>query len=455
MTASTQPMSQAPQRYMKPVREEPIWNISPRMLIELLPALLAAVVAIAGWSALPRSFILGICVAAMWVIAIRAPAVALAVIFAAAPWYHDVGDGEIKVAMADLLLVGVAPVFLFRWMRSSRRLAAGAMGMSLLVYLLVCALVTVMATVDDVAIRNCVQMLLYVVGVVGIVAFGVSRPDELDLAYWAYIASALVVATVVLGTGEMFVLGLHKNAVGGVLAIGIVIATHLILHSRERRRSHWTATVMICLMTAALVVSASRGAWVGAIMGVASVLIAHRKVKLAMRLTAVLVVVAAIGWALMPEERREYATTFDREAWNIKLRYQSAEYAWQLFQQSPLLGNGLQLRDGYDATNVVLLSLAESGVVGFVALCGIWGTFGASAYAMSRRVPVGTAHFTLIAIGIGVMVCKVGHGMFDHYWGRGLTVPWAGAGMLIAAWGMLQPPKQRRSGQRARTVWRR
>jgi hypothetical protein len=437
MTTSTRPIAADRPVVRRSARPEPIWNVSPRMLAELLPAFAAVVIAVAGWDVLPRGAILGVCVAAMWVIAIRAPAVALAVIFAAAPWYHDVGDGSIKVATADLLLVGVAPVVLVRWLRSNRPVVFGPMAFSLLAYIGACVVITIANPVDAVALRNVAQMLLYLAGVVGVVAYGLSRPDELDLAYWSYIASVLVVAVAVLSTGQMFVLGMHKNAVGGVLSVGIVIATHLILHARELKRTHWLATFILAVMTAAIVVSASRGAWVGAILGVGAVLIAHKKAKLALRVTAVLVVVAVIGWMLMPEERREYASSFDSERWNIKLRYKSAEYAWELFQEAPLTGNGLQLRDGYDATNVVLLSLAESGVVGFAALVSMWVTFGVCAYSMSRRVPVGTAHFSLIAIGIGVMVCKIGHGMFDHYWGRGLTVPWAGAGMLIAAWGML------------------
>jgi O-antigen ligase len=450
MTTSTRPIAAHRPLYRRVARPEPVWNVSPRMLVELLPALLAGVVAFAGWDFLPRLAILGTCVAAMWVIAIRAPAVALAVIFAAAPWYHDVGDGSIKVATADLLLVGVAPVFLFRWLRSGRSLVTGPMVWALIAYLCACSVVTIANPVDAVVVRNAMQMLLYVVGVVGVFAYGVSRADELDLAYWAYAVSVLVVAVAVLSTGEMYVLGLHKNAVGGVLSIGIVILTHLILHARERKRGHWIATAMLSLMTAALVVSVSRGAWVGTILGVGAVLIAHKKAMLALRITAVLAVVAAIGWMMLPEERREYATSFDSERWNIKLRYQSAEYAWELFQEAPLTGHGLQLRDGYDATNVVLLSLAESGVVGFAALVGVWVTFGACAYSMSRRVPVGNAHFSLIAVGIGVMVCKVGHGMFDHYWGRGLTVPWAGAGMLIAAWGVLYAVPVRQTSHRGR-----
>lgn len=413
------------------------WNVRPAMLWELLPAVLATLVAAAGWSTMSRGAVLGVCAAAMWVVAIRAPAAAFAVIFAAAPWYYDVGNGEVQVTLADILLVAVVPVFLFRRLRSAQPLVLDPIVIAIGGYVAACGLTTVANSITPVAVQNLVQMLLYVVVVVAVFGYGILRPDELDLAYWSYVVSVTFIACAVLGTGEMFVLGLHKNAVGGVLSIGVVIATHLLLHSRERGHSVLLPSLLLFLISAALVISASRGAWVGAIVGVAAILVVYKKRMLAMRLSVALAIVAGIGWVLMPEERREYATNLDRGAWNIKLRYESADYAWQLFQQSPLLGHGLQLRDGYDATNLVLLTLAESGVLGFVALTFMLFTFGRCAIVMSRRIPVGTSHFSLLAIGIGLIVCKAGHGMFDHYWGRGLTVPWAGVGMLLAAWGIL------------------
>ena len=49
------------------------------------------------------------------------------------------------------------------------------------------------------------------------------------------------------------------------------------------------------------------------------------------------------------------------------------------------------------------------------------------------------------ALAVGLLACKVGHGMVDHFWGRGNgTVVWASIGLLLS--GDKQRFIRRRSG---------
>jgi hypothetical protein len=45
------------------------------------------------------------------------------------------------------------------------------------------------------------------------------------------------------------------------------------------------------------------------------------------------------------------------------------------------------------------------------------------------------SRFVLIgALAVGLLASKIGHGMVDHFWGRGNgTVVWASIGLLLAA----------------------
>jgi O-antigen ligase len=138
-------------------------------------------------------------------------------------------------------------------------------------------------------------------------------------------------------------------------------------------------------------------------------------------------------WLLLPSEKREYATGFQADRWNIKTRIKTQVNLQEIIRKEPFFGVGVGLRKQVDATNFVLVTLAESGVIGSVAIICVFGTI----VRIGFRVCRSDTKKSLILCGslaVGLLACKVGHGMVDHFWGRGNgTVVWASIGVLLAA----------------------
>ena len=101
---------------------------------------------------------------------------------------------------------------------------------------------------------------------------------------------------------------------------------------------------------------------------------------------------------------------------------------------SPILGVGVGLRKQYDATNVVMSTLAETGVLGLVAFAAIFGTLFWMAWKAQRKVGRDDPNFSLMAAGTAVVFGKLLHGCVDHYWSRGIVPVWAGAGLVVFAY---------------------
>jgi hypothetical protein len=157
------------------------------------------------------------------------------------------------------------------------------------------------------------------------------------------------------------------------------------------------------------------------------------RITLVIRTLIVAVPVLLVLWFLLPSEKREYATGFQADRWNIKMRMKTQENLQKLISTEPMFGVGIGLRKQIDATNFVLVTLAESGVIGLVAIICVFGTIVRVGFKVSRS----ETNQSLVlcgALAVGLLACKVGHGMVDHFWCRGNgTVVWASIGLLVAA----------------------
>jgi hypothetical protein len=158
----------------------------------------------------------------------------------------------------------------------------------------------------------------------------------------------------------------------------------------------------------------------------------------------------------LPEESRQYASSFDNSRYNIKARELNSEWAMEQWRSSPWIGVGVGLRKEFDATNVILLTLAESGPLGVFALIGVhscvlWGVWRRRVGLNRMLSPAASSH----ALAGAVLLSKFFHGLVDHYWSRGaIMIAWASVGFALAAskpgfWmtGRIQPQRalQRRA----------
>jgi O-antigen ligase len=113
----------------------------------------------------------------------------------------------------------------------------------------------------------------------------------------------------------------------------------------------------------------------------------------------------------------------------------SMDFAKSQYESSPLLGVGVGLRKEYDATNVFMLTLAETGLVGMAAFLYLHIAMALMVWKARRFARRDDVLFTALALGGALVLSKFIHGMVDHYWSRGaLMIAWASAGMATHAW---------------------
>jgi putative inorganic carbon (hco3(-)) transporter len=362
------------------------------------------------------------------------PDLALMLMLASSPFAYDLGVGPVKIALSDISLVLAMPVLMARARQPLSKLLRLPVLAPALLYFGVCAASTILNGAISEAITSMVQMGLYLIVTIFVFSCCVRDPKTLYSAMYGLVLAGVVLAGIRLITGDMFAIGLHKNSIGSSLAFATIAALELWLGSvgnRRRRRLFGSALVLILL---ALVTSLSRGAWLGAIVGAVIILLLRARFRLTLRFALLAIPVVVTCWIFLPAEAKEYATDFSAAAHNVKARLMSIDFAYSVFSTSPLLGVGVGLRKQYDATNIIMSTLAETGVVGVTTFLLIFVAFGYAVWRARLSLRVTDPHFSLLAIGTALMCCKLAHGMVDHFWGRGALPAWAGAGMALAVY---------------------
>ena len=156
---------------------------------------------------------------------------------------------------------------------------------------------------------------------------------------------------------------------------------------------------------------------------------------------------------LLPPETRDYAFDFNPERGNIEARVDNQDMAIKMIEQNPILGAGIGVRKDFDATQLVLFTLAETGVLGMITLTLVFTSFFGMVWRTQKRLARTEFSYSLLAIGGALMLARIGHGMVDHYWARGPTMMgWAAAGMATGVY--LYGPKNSyvKRMQRARAL---
>jgi len=364
-----------------------------------------------------------------WLVSLKRPGFALALIFATAPFQNDLsGGGPVKFSIAEINLLLTIPVLLLR----APRFVIGSVALPVLLYFGVCA-ASATQHWRPTTLVCFVQMALYLLVAVTMFASMPRDADDLKLALHGLVCVGVFLAAVMAISRSNYVLGLHKNGIGASLSCALIVALELWFAAEPGRRRGLLA-VALAIIGGGLLVSLSRGAWLGALCGVGVLLALRRQFALFTRAVLVLVPVIVIAWNFLPKEARETAASFDRSRWNIKGRYESVDLARGYFQKDPLLGVGVGLRKEYDATNIAWLTLAETGVLGAGALLLIHVTFLGMVWRAQKVITREDELFTLLALGAALVVSRLAHGLVDHYWSRGaIMIAWASAGMATFA----------------------
>lgn len=364
------------------------------------------------------------------------PDLAFFLIFAANPFPYDVGGGPVKMALAEINLVLALPVLVLRRLINGRGLGPNPLLWPIvcpvLAYLAVCLLSCASNGLTIEGVASMGQMAVYLLAAVFVFSVCVDDPRYCFTALAGLLLSTALIACIGLFTRQAYVLGIHKNAVGTNLAYGVIVCAELWFAAVDRRR-RWKLALLNCLLAAGLVFTLSRGAWIATIAGVVIVGAMRRQFKAMFCAALLATLLVAVCWQALPSQEREYASDLRASAYNVKARVQSINFALAWFQDSPVVGVGVGLRKQYDATNIVLSTLAETGVLGLAAFICIFLVLYLVIAKTRRRIDPSNPLFTFLVLGAALPACQLVHGCVDHYWSRGLLVAWAPVGMVLYA----------------------
>ena len=409
-----------------------------RRALGLTLLLLIAAAAAIGLSllaiGLPRYGMGAAAAAAFIVLTWVAPPAALGVIFLAAPLQQDVGGlAFAKMGPSEIGLALALPVFLLKNLVMKRQVLPGPLTLPVAAYLGFCGLSSYNTWRGEVALISLLQMALYFLAATTLFANLTRKPPQLLWILYAACLTGVAFASAAIVSG-FNLMGLHKNGIGSSLCMFTVICTEMWI-SETHPTLRKVLAVALGVISVALVLSLSRGAWVGTAAGVGIILLMRGLYREFWRLGLLMIPAVALAWMVLPQEKREYALGFERSRFNIEARYRSLDFAKDQWLSSPFWGVGVGLRKQYDATNVVMLTLAETGVPGLAGFLAVHATFFALVLRIRRQVKQADRLFTLLVLGMALLTAKLMHGMVDHYWSRGpIVVAWASVGMSLAVY---------------------
>jgi len=372
--------------------------------------------------------------AAFLLIAMQDPRFALMLILAAAPFQQDLsGGGPVKFSLSDVNLALTLPVFFLQQLIHRGRLSLGPITAPVFLYLGICLVSSWLNWRGMTTAVSFVQMVEYLVVAVMLFSTFTKREEDLLFALKGLVVVCMFLAIVVIASGSYYVLGLHKNGIGRSLASGLIVCTELWCAADPKKRKWWL--VAMAIVGAGLFFSLSRGAWLGAFCGLLMVFVFRRKFKFLLWFGLLMVPLIAYCWRFLPQDLREYAVDLDPQAYQINIRLVTLEFVYEKFKESPVYGIGLGFRKEFDAVNVFMSTMAETGIIGLVAFLLVYFVFFRMAWRIRRHLSQKDPLFSIMVIGSSLMMGVLAHGSVDHYWSRGGSmIAWAGAGMAISVY---------------------
>jgi hypothetical protein len=360
------------------------------------------------------------------------PELALGLMFAEVSFPYDVAENSpVKMALSEISLCLALPVFWFKSLSVGHRRIFNPIALPIGAYFLICMISTLVNWNGKDALVSFFQMVIYLVIAVKFFSSYVPYQRQMYAAFYGLIASCTAVSLIMVATRNDYVLGIHKNASGGVVAFAVIVLAEFWLSAAARGRRRKWLTILLAVNIAGLVMSTCRGGWLGALAGLGVLLIFRRQYGLFAKALLVMIPAIAACWMILPRESKDYALDVGASSHNVRTRLDSIQFAKTRFMADPALGSGIGLRKEYDATNVIMSTLAETGVPGLGAFLAIHAALlWTIARTMRSFLRTDTA-FSLLALGAALLVCRFTHGCVDHYWARSQAPVWGAAGMAI------------------------
>lgn len=348
--------------------------------------------------------------------------------------YQGVGLGP-ALGLSDVLLLAAAVLALPAVAHTSHLLTVGPVNRAFAGYLAL-LVPSIAAHPTGAAAREVLHRLVIVTGAVLVGVWlsqqgGVRSALRLLVGVSVVFAAVSCVVSVASGFAPAYPLGYHKNYVGTLLALTllVVLCAPGVLGLNPILRTASTGLIVLGVMA-----TQSRGAILGAALGGFIWLFAPRKGTGIKGRTRVGAAVLAVGFGVFATYSVQQQLSADDVSTNsVGVRRQVAAYTEELWRSSPLVGVGIRYFNTGEyglfaqaPNNAITSELAEAGVVGATGFVGLHAVVLASLWRR-RRSQLGLAALT-------VFCGQLLHGMFDIYWSSGLTpLPFILAGMSLSA----------------------
>jgi hypothetical protein len=394
--------------------------------IALAAICVVAVCALATQIPFRPGFALGVGVLALGTgVVLTAPVLLLAGVFVTTFAYWRVGPGTLNMSIGDattVLAVMAALPFVPWRSRALRRILAG-----FVFYMLVLAVV-VLATPTEKAMAEWAHRWILFAGALLIGAAAGYR-KQTQLALKAFLLAAAVVAVTAIinavtsGFQPAFPFGMHKNAAGPLMAMGvlILIAAPWEVGFRPSFVRHLRVLLIIGVFA-----TQSRGAGLAVVAAIAIYAMRHPSARQRAPVFFLLIAIALLVVSAFTLD----SETQDNPKFNgITLRENSNEVALDtIWARNYALGGGLRwFTDAANIAgtphNVVVSELSESGIAGLAALLIV---FGNTAWFMHRRRdPLGETAFL-------VLIFYLLFGLTAIFWIAGMvTMPMLLVGLAV------------------------
>jgi len=371
------------------------------------------------------------------IVAFAQPRIALMITFALIPLGQSIPDLPIHLSISELCLAILFPVCLLKTAQMGKPIRMGPLFWPVMLYLLFCLISSLPHFhLHSPAITAYAQMVVYLVFGIMITASFPGGTDDLRFALEGAVGMAAIFALMVLLTHFHYPLA-NKNYWGAVFGSTFVMGLEFWLAARvagDRKKARLLFWALL-LIGAALFLCLSRGGWGEAVAGSFVLLLLRRRFTLLLRVGLLMVPLIAVLWITLPKSDKTYAVNISTTAHSTWTRIYDLKYAWAQYQTNPIFGVGVQLRKEMDATDLLMVTLAESGVQGVLAFLLIHAVAAGMAWKIHKRLDPRDPRFSLVAIGAALVFQRFAHGMVDQYWCRGpLIWAWCAAGMMTAVW---------------------
>lgn len=378
-------------------------------------------------------------------LAFRKPDVWLAIAFGTGILPQSVlGDNaSVFVAFSDVMALVMLLVLLPMVALRRIRLTTGSLKIPLLVFLGISILASVVHWLGTAAIVQLGRMIEFTFVTTVLFTAFIRVPRQMDLCFTlllildACLGIAALIGFAAGARSGLYILGMHKNAIGPCLACGTIVG-FVYLRSEDVRASlkKWILVAFV-LCLGGTILSLSRGAWMATLGGCLIVLWLRRDLKGLLVAAAIAVPIFALCWSFLPDDSAKYAGDISLGAHTMQLRLEKQADMVEMWKQSPIIGNGVGFVKAENPENVYIQSLAETGVIGLAAFLFLLGSVYGLVVKVSRLL---TARDLWTSRSGRMLLCCAGvftvptiHAAVDAYWRRGVVfLAWASVGMCVS-----------------------